>query len=229
LRLFLMIGQSITYETSVLEWGLGHRLHHKYSDTDADPHNIKRGFCFSHIGWVCVKEHPLCNIKAAGLDVSDLMADSIVRFQHKYYHQCYLFCSLVMPVIMTQWIAQEGWWNAFVIVFMSRNMSNIHATFFVNSWAHMFGDRPYNDKLHSADNPFVSFIAVGEGYHNYHHSFPFDYATGELGKLLNASKLFIDSMAYLGLAYDRKQASPERIENSRLKAANKSSVNNTEY
>ena len=31
------------------------RLHHKASETQADPHNSKRGFFFSHMGWLCVK------------------------------------------------------------------------------------------------------------------------------------------------------------------------------
>lgn len=40
-------------------WVRDHRQHHKYSDTDADPHNASRGFFFSHIGWLMSKKHPL--------------------------------------------------------------------------------------------------------------------------------------------------------------------------
>lgn len=56
--------------------------------------------------------------------------------------------------------------------------------------------------------------AFGEGYHNYHHSFPFDYATSELGTSLNTTKYFIDLMARLGLAYDLKRCSRRVVDAS---------------
>ena len=31
------------------------RLHHKCSETQADPHNANRGFFFSHMGWLMVR------------------------------------------------------------------------------------------------------------------------------------------------------------------------------
>ena len=33
-------------------------MHHKHSETDADPHNATRGFFYAHIGWLLVKKHP---------------------------------------------------------------------------------------------------------------------------------------------------------------------------
>ena len=53
--------------------------------------------------------------------------------------------------------------------------------------------------------------------YSFHHTFPFDYATGELGGKLNLTKKFIDAMAYLGLAYDLKRASDSSIESRREK------------
>lgn len=60
-----------------------HRVHHKFTDTDADPHNSKRGFFFSHIGWLLVKKHPDVKIKGGTIDMSDLRSDPIVMFQKK--------------------------------------------------------------------------------------------------------------------------------------------------
>lgn len=50
--------------------------------------------------------------------------------------------------------------------------------------------------------------ALGEGWHNWHHKYPFDYAASEFGvsKQFNPTKLFIDTCCYLGLASDRKRA-----------------------
>lgn len=58
----------------------------------------------------------------------------------------------------------------------------------------------------------VSIAALGEGWHNYHHVFPWDYKTGELGNYsLNITTGFIDTFARLGWAYDRKFVSPEMV------------------
>lgn len=52
----------------------------------------------------------------------------------------------------------------------------------------------------------------GEGFHNYHHTFPFDYSASELGLTFNPTTWFIDFMFWLGLVTDRKQAPKEMIQ-----------------
>lgn len=64
-------------------WCRDHRLHHRYSDTDADPHNAKRGFFFSHIGWLMTKKHPYVIELGRKIDLTDLQADWMVMFQKK--------------------------------------------------------------------------------------------------------------------------------------------------
>jgi len=64
-------------------WVRDHRLHHKYSDTDADPHNAQNGFFFSHVGWLLTKKHPQVIEKGKGIDMSDLDADPVVMFQKR--------------------------------------------------------------------------------------------------------------------------------------------------
>lgn len=54
---------------------------------------------------------------------------------------------------------------------------------------------------------FVAFLAVGEGWHNYHHAFPWDYRASELGSPLNMTGFIIDLLAKVGQVYDRKEAS----------------------
>lgn len=66
--------------------------------------------------------------------------------------------------------------------------------------------------LSAADNRTVAFFALGEGWHNYHHAFPWDYKTGELGLYSkNFTTLFIDLMAKIGWAYDLRTVKPEMI------------------
>ena len=51
LRMFLMLCNSVANQGTIYHWSRDHRVHHKYAETDADPHNAKRGFWFSHMGW----------------------------------------------------------------------------------------------------------------------------------------------------------------------------------
>lgn len=53
-------------------------------------------------------------------------------------------------------------------------------------------------------------MALGEGWHNYHHSFPWDYKASEFGKL-NVTTFWIDLFAKLGLVYDLKKPSDELV------------------
>lgn len=54
---------------------------------------------------------------------------------------------------------------------------------------------------------------IGEGWHNYHHVFPWDYKTAELFNYrYNVTTAFIDFFAKIGWAKDLKTVSPEMIE-----------------
>lgn len=54
---------------------------------------------------------------------------------------------------------------------------------------------------------------MGEGWHNYHHVFPWDYKAAELGNYRgNGTTAFIDFCAYIGQAYDLKTVSVKMIE-----------------
>ena len=68
-------------------WALDHRVHHKYTETDADPHNAKRGFFFAHVGWLFTTPHPDVVAKREAVDMSDLEADPIVMWQKRYVYK----------------------------------------------------------------------------------------------------------------------------------------------
>lgn len=60
-----------------------HRVHHKFSETEADPHNAKRGFFFSHVGWLMMKKNPAVIEKGNAIDMSDITSDPVVQFHLK--------------------------------------------------------------------------------------------------------------------------------------------------
>jgi fatty-acid desaturase len=61
-----------------------HKLHHRYTETNADPHNSKRGFFFAHIGWLMLAKHPEFVEKEKEHKLSELMNDPFVRFNEKW-------------------------------------------------------------------------------------------------------------------------------------------------
>ena len=207
-RLWLMLANSIANQGSIYHWARDHRVHHKHSETDADPHNAARGFWFSHVGWLFVKKHP--NVIEAGrkLDFSDLKRDSLVLFQKRFDP----WFSLIMCFWMPAWVAQRGWgesfWPAMLVAGALRYVVVLHFTWCVNSAAHLWGERPYDPNSGPAENPAVSVMAIGEGWHNWHHKYPYDYAASEFGvhKQFNPTKLWIDLHAKLGLVTKRKRA-----------------------
>lgn len=70
-------------QNHVYEWVRDHRVHHKFTDTDADPHNAARGFFFSHMGWLMIRKHPDVRRRGGGVDLSDLEQDGAVMFQKR--------------------------------------------------------------------------------------------------------------------------------------------------
>lgn len=159
------------------------------------------------MGWLIIKKHP--DVIAAGkqLDFDDLLADWTVVFQKRLDPWFALFMCFVFPgFVCTLW--GDNFWNGYWVAGALRYIWVLHATWCVNSAAHLFGDHPYDVHMWPAENPFVSWVAVGEGWHNWHHKYPFDYAASEFGisKQFNPTKLFIDACCLLGLASERKRA-----------------------
>jgi len=53
---------------------------------------------------------------------------------------------------------------------------------------------------------------MGEGWHNYHHVFPWDYKAAELGRYtLNVTTALIDLFSLFGWAYDLRVPPVEMI------------------
>ncbi|KAL5278543.1 SCD family protein [Megaselia abdita] len=212
MRVVLMILQTIAFQNCIYEWCRDHRTHHKFSDTDADPHNSKRGFFFSHIGWLMLRKHPDVKEKGKQIDLSDLETDPVVMFQKKYYLIMMPLLAFAFPTVLAHYIFGMNYWYSFVTVGVLRYVMSLHYTWMINSVAHTFGNRPFDEKVSATDSLTTSIIACGEGWHNYHHVFPWDYKAAELGGFsTNFTCWLIDQCAKIGQAYDLKTASAEIV------------------
>ncbi|XP_063822412.1 acyl-CoA Delta-9 desaturase-like [Ostrinia nubilalis] len=212
LRVILTVLQTMAFQNHIYEWVRDHRVHHKFTETDADPHNAKRGFFFSHIGWLMVRKHKQVFEKGATIDMSDLEQDPIVMFQKKTY----LVLMPVLCFLIPAWIPIHFWgetpWSSWYVAAILRYTISLHFTWLVNSAAHIWGNRPYDKNIGATDNVTVAICAFGEGWHNYHHVFPWDYKAAELGNYsTNMSTSLIDLAAKFGWAYDLKTVSVDMI------------------
>ncbi|XP_039761304.1 acyl-CoA Delta(11) desaturase-like [Pararge aegeria] len=204
LQIILMVFNSLAFQNTVIHWVRDHRLHHRHSDTDADPHNATRGFFYSHIGWLLVKKHPEVKRRGNFVDMSDIYANSVLKFQKKYAIPFIGTVCFALPTFIPIYFFGETLniaWNLTVMLYVF----TLHLTFLVNSAAHLWGNKPYDQQIKPVQNILVSFLAFGEGFHNYHHAFQWDYRTAELGNnWLNVTTKFIDFCEGIGLAYDLK-------------------------
>nr|XP_025033672.1 LOW QUALITY PROTEIN: acyl-CoA desaturase [Pelodiscus sinensis] len=211
LRVFLAFPTSWAFQNDIYEWARDHRVHHKFSETNADPHNATRGFFFSHIGWLLVRKHPDVLEKGSKLELADLKADKVVMFQRRFYKPSVVVMCFLLPTLVPWCCWGESLCNSFFLPAILRYVLVLNASWLVNSAAHMFGNRPYDRTINPRENRLVTLGALGEGFHNYHHTFPYDYATSEFGWHYNFTTAFIDLMCLLGLASDRKKVSREVV------------------
>lgn len=131
-------------------------------------------------------------------------------FQKKFFVPLTTLTCFVIPTYIPIAYFGETFYTAWNITLL-RYILTLHATWLVNSAAHIWGFRPYDSSINPAENKLVSIITPGEGWHNFHHIFPFDYKAAELGDYKhNFSTAFIDFFAWLGWAYELKTV-PERV------------------
>jgi len=214
-RLMLCLGGAAAFEGSAKWWCRNHRSHHRYTDTDKDPYNAKRGFWWAHMGWMLVKQ----NTKKIGYsDISDLQKDKMIQWQHNYYPWIAFGVGVIFPTLFAGLV-----WNDYAGGYFYASVLRIvfvhHATFFVNSLAHTFGDKPFSDHHTAFDSIITAVLTFGEGYHNYHHEFPQDYRNGIRFFHYDPTKWLIGALSFVGLTYDLKQISPEEIAKAKVQMA----------
>ncbi|XP_065215066.1 acyl-CoA Delta-9 desaturase-like [Planococcus citri] len=214
LRIIFLVCYLVSGQYSILYWVRDHRIHHKFSETNADPVNSSRGFWFAHFGWMTMKRHPAVLQKGKLVDMSDVLSDPVVAFSEKYFDVLRIVFGFLIPLVIPVYFWNESWYWAIISQVFMRHAFALNIMWGFNSFAHMFGNRPYDKDIGSADNFIMSFLTGGDGWHNYHHTFPADYRSSEYGNYIadiGLTTLLIDVFAKIGWAYDLKQPSTELI------------------
>ena len=194
----MVIFGAAALENSALKWCSDHRRHHKHLDTKKDPYSITEGFFHAHIGWI------LQNKPAPIEKVKDLEENPALSFQDKHYYSLFIIFGLLLPVLLGFfWGRPLGafFWGVLLRITLVH-----HFTYFINSLCHYIGNKTYDPQSTSGDSWYISLLTFGEGYHNYHHKFQWDYRNGIRWFHFDPSKWLIWGLSKIGLAKELKKA-----------------------
>ncbi|KAE8380444.1 hypothetical protein BDV26DRAFT_279513 [Aspergillus bertholletiae] len=215
LQYFLAILGAGAAQGPIILWVRHHRAHHRYLDTYRDPYNARRGLWWSHIGWLLTHD----DRKHWGpVDMQDAKNDPVVQWQLKYYQILVVLICLGVPTAVA-YLGWGDWQGGLGIAGFFRCTVSWHVVYAVNSLAHWTGSQPYSDRNTSRQILLMALYTLGEGYHNFHHSFPSDYRSGPQWYDLDACKWIIAAWEKLGLASHLNRASSHYIEKARLRQA----------
>jgi stearoyl-CoA desaturase (Delta-9 desaturase) len=211
-RLVFMIFGTMALQNSILTWASNHRTHHRFvDDLERDPYCAKRGFWFSHIGWM-LRDYPSGRTDFA--NASSLRRDPIVMFQHRHYVPLAVITNFGFSFLLG-WLCGDFWGVVLLGGFLRLVVSH-HFTFFINSLAHLWGNQPYSDRNTARDNGILAFLTFGEGYHNFHHAYGSDYRNGVRWWQWDPTKWLIQGLAAIKLAYNLKHVPDVIIQRARL-------------
>jgi len=204
-RWVLLVCGAATFQNSAVSWSADHRAHHADTDHDDDPHAITRGVWFAHIGW-------LARRRSASADVSrlsDLWAVRSIRLQHRWYALIAIGVGLVLPMaIASLWDDALG---GLLIAGFLRSGVMLQATCCINSLAHLVGVQRYDPRASARDSTVTALITFGEGYHSFHHRFPFDYRSSPTWWHYDPSKWLVWTLARAHLVHRLRTASADSI------------------
>lgn len=194
-----------------LWWAAHHRNHHRTSDTEADVHSpITQRFWWSHVGWVLSRT----NFRTRVEHVRDLARYPELRFLDRFdmLVPFLLAVSLFMTgVALERWAPDLGTsgWQLLVWGFVISTVALYHATFSINSLAHLWGKRRYDTGDRSRNNGLLALLTFGEGWHNNHHRFPGAARQGFRWWELDLSYYALKGLAALGLVWDLRPVPAE--------------------
>jgi stearoyl-CoA desaturase (delta-9 desaturase) len=218
LRVGLAVAGSLAIQGPILRWVADHRRHHAYSDRDGDPHSpwrygttagaLAKGLWHAHIGWFFDSEQT--NQKRF---VPDLLADRAIVRVSKAFPWLAAVSLFAPPLIGYFWSGMH--WQGAATAFFWASLVRVallhHVTWSINSVCHTWGAKSFSARDRSGNVWWLAIPSMGESWHNLHHCDPTAARHGVLRGQLDSSARVIWTFEKLGLAYDVRWPSPQRI------------------
>lgn len=178
-------------QRGILWWAANHRHHHRFSDTEEDVHSpVMRSFWHAHVGWIFTERYAKTELSA----VPDLakFPELVWLDRHPYLP------AIVLGLVV---LAAAGW-SGLVVGFFWSTVAVWHATFAINSLAHVIGRRRYLTADHSRNNWWLALLTFGEGWHNNHHHYQGAACQGFRWYEIDISYYLLKGLAAVGLVGD---------------------------
>src|SRR5215813_2326688 len=193
-----LLSQS-TAQKSVLWWAAKHRHHHLHSDTERDVHSPRhKGFWYSHVGWIFVRNHGKTDL----VKVADFARYPELMWLHRY--------ELVPAVALGVLCFVIAGWSGLVVGFFWSTVLVYHATFCINSLAHVHGRKRYVTGDDSRNNWFLALFTMGEGWHNNHHACQSSVRQGFRWWEIDPTFYILKGLSKLRIVWDLKSP-PEAV------------------
>ena len=182
-----------TAQKSVLWWASKHRHHHLHSDTETDVHSPRhKGFVYSHLGWIFSRKNDVADL----VKVADFARYPELMWLHKH--------ELVPPTVLALLSVLIAGWSGLVVGFFWSTVLVYHATFCINSLAHVRGRRRYVTGDNSRNNWLLALFTMGEGWHNNHHAYQSSVRQGFRWWEIDATFYLLKALSWTGLVWDLK-------------------------
>jgi stearoyl-CoA desaturase (delta-9 desaturase) len=193
-----VVAQS-TAQKSVLWWAAKHRHHHLHSDTEQDVHSPRRkGFIYSHFGWIFDRKHDQADLTK----VADLARWPELMWLKKF--------ELLPAIVLAILCFLIAGWSGLVVGFLWSTVLVYHATFCINSLAHVQGSKRYVTGDDSRNNWLLAILTLGEGWHNNHHAYQSSVRQGFRWWEFDPAFYVLKAMSWVGLVRDLKTP-PEHV------------------
>ncbi len=195
-----------TAQKGVLWWAANHRHHHRSSDTDADLHSPRKGFWWSHVGWILSDKYKDTDLSA----IKDFAQFPELRWLDKHEGMppwVYGVAAFAIGFWTGGW---SGAYTALVVGFFCSTVLLWHTTFLVNSAAHVFGRRRYETPDTSRNSMLIALLTGGEGWHNNHHHYQASARQGFFWWEIDMTYYVLKMMSWVGIVKDLKKP-PSRV------------------
>jgi stearoyl-CoA desaturase (delta-9 desaturase) len=181
-----------------LWWAAHHRDHHRHSDRPEDVHSpVQRGFWWSHVGWILARRYDATKVER----IKDFARYPELRFVDRW---CHLF-----PVALGTGLFLAGGLPALLWGFFVSTVVLWHATFSINSLAHVLGGRRYETGDGSRNSLALALLTFGEGWHNNHHFWPSTASQGFFWWEVDLSYAALRVLAALRIVRDLRSPPPQ--------------------
>jgi stearoyl-CoA desaturase (delta-9 desaturase) len=208
MQLVFAFGGGMAAQKGALWWAAHHRHHHRTSDQPDDVHSPRKGFWWSHVGWILCRKYDATRFDA----VPEFARYPELRFLDRFHW--------VPPVALGAACFLGGGWSALWIGFFLSTVLTYHSTFCINSLTHLFGRRRYVTTDTSRNSLLMALLTFGEGWHNNHHYYQPSARMGFFWWEIDLSWYLLRLLSGLGLVWSLRRPPRAIVAANRVSGSN---------